>query len=537
MKTLAHSSLLLTVAFLLCFPAPRADAQALNYGPLLYQDDFSVSNSLWRFTLVDTRGNQAAIDASYGKIEGGVLALKANVGCGWDYLGSIASLQLPLPTNYVIEYRARKMQWCGSFRTDISETPGTVGDSHFNPPAMEFGMAGNWFGNVCAWRTWDDQTCIPPTTGTQNNGQWYDYRIVKNANSFKVYLNGSLQWAYSGSILPGGFLHFGTGQAGSTAEVDDLKIYAIAPSLQIEVAAVRLRWFAESNTTYQIQWATNTQNWVNLSTVLGYGNMTNLVDWTDGDRRFYRYFHVPSNPDPTNLVGIPAGSFTMGSPDNETDRDSDEGPQTHVAFANYFWMAKYEVTQRDYLAVMGSNPSRFTGDLNLPVEQVSWSAANSYCANLTTREQTAGRLPVGYVYRLPTEAEWEYACRAGTTTRFSWGDDPGYALLGNYAWYGPNSGGVAGFFTHPVGLKPANPWGLYDMNGNVWEWCWDWGAPALPGGSVTDPVGAASGISRILRGGWWSDPGGAICRSASRNGSGGSHYTFGFRVVLAKPIQ
>jgi hypothetical protein len=267
----------------------------VSYGPILYQDDFSTSNSLWRFNLVETRGNQTAIDASYGKIEGGVLALKANVGCGWDYLGSIASLQLPLPTNYVIEYRARKMQWCGSFRTDISEIPGTVGDSHFNPPAMEFGMAGSWFGQLCAWRTWEDQTCIPPTTTSQVNGQWYNWRIVKIANSCKVYLDGNLQWAYSGPLLSGGFLHFGTGQAGSTAEVDDLKIYGVGvgPALQIEVAAVRVSWLAESNVTYQVQWSSQLHGWTNLVVVVGTGAQTNIVDWVSGERRFYRLVLEP----------------------------------------------------------------------------------------------------------------------------------------------------------------------------------------------------------------------------------------------------
>ena len=296
MKSITHFlfALLATLAFNF---SSRAQ---VNNGPILFQDDFSVSNSLWRFTLLDTHDNQTAIDASYGKIEGGVLTLKANVGCGWDYLSSVASLQLALPTNYIIEYRARKMQWCGAFRTDISQTPGTVGDSHLTPPAMELSMAGNWFGQLCDFRAWEDQTCVPPATGlnqagTQINGQWYDYRIVKKGSSFKVYVNGSLQWTYLGSVLPGGFLHIGTGGAGSTAEVDDLKIYAIdlAPRLQIEVAAVRVSWFAESNITYQVQWSSQLQGWTNLVVIVGSGAQTNIVDWVSGERRFYRLVQEP----------------------------------------------------------------------------------------------------------------------------------------------------------------------------------------------------------------------------------------------------
>jgi hypothetical protein len=137
--------------------------------------------------------------------------------------------------------------------------------------------------------------------------------------------------------------------------------------------------------------------------------------------------------------------------------------------------------------------------------------------------------PTGYVYRLPTEAEWEYACRAGTTTRFSFGDDPGYSQLGNYVWYDANSGKQ----THPVGQKQPNPRGLYDMHGNVWEWCLDW-TGAYPGGSVTDPIGANSGSDRVVRGGCWSVVGRG-CRSARRiSDTPGIRFSgLGFRAVLA----
>jgi len=136
------------------------------------------------------------------------------------------------------------------------------------------------------------------------------------------------------------------------------------------------------------------------------------------------------------------------------------------------------------------------------------------------------------VYRLPTEAEWEYACRAWTSTRFSYGDDPGYNNLTNYAWYGANSGGT----THSVGQKLPNPWGLYDMHGNVFEWCQDWWSDSLPGGIVLDPQGPVTGIwARVYRGGFWFHDA-WYCRSAFRTGNRDAfdrNYFIGFRVVLA----
>jgi len=183
--------------------------------------------------------------------------------------------------------------------------------------------------------------------------------------------------------------------------------------------------------------------------------------------------------------------------------------------------------------VIGNNPSYFPGDANRPVEQVSWNDATNYCAQLTARERLAGRLPAGWAYRLPTEAEWEYACRAGTTNRYYYGDDTGYTQLANYAWYNANSGGI----THPVGGKLPNRWGLYDMAGNVWEWCSDWYDDAYPGGSVTDPQGSVSGSHRVIRGGSWPNPAN-YCRSAQRGLSlpAAPDNRFGFRLVLG-PFQ
>lgn len=243
-----------------------------------------------------------------------------------------------------------------------------------------------------------------------------------------------------------------------------------------------------------------------------------------------RYFRTSPMAIFTNLVYIVPGTFTMGSPSTETDRGStSEGPQTQVTISKGFWMSKYETTQGEYQSVMGVNPSYFKGDNNLPVEQVSWDDANNYCANLTSRERAAGRLPAEYAYRLPTEAEWEYACRAGTTTRFSYGDDLDYTQLGKYAWWFDNSASK----THTVGGKQPNAWGLYDMHGNVCEWCLDWYG-IYPSGSVTDPKGSNSGSYRMIRGGGWAYIGGG-CRSAFRifDQPGNGSNRLGFRPVLA----
>ena len=159
------------------------------------------------------------------------------------------------------------------------------------------------------------------------------------------------------------------------------------------------------------------------------------------------------------LVWIESGNFTMGSPGSEQGRSSDEGPQTQVTISEGFWMGRFEVTQREFLTVMGSNPSLFVDDLNRPVEQVSWSDATNFCGRLTTREEALGRLPGGYIYRLPTDAEWEYACRAGSTARFSYGDDPDYSQLPDYAWYHNNHDGI-GKPNPSGGTEIAQPLGI-----------------------------------------------------------------------------
>ena len=214
---------------------------------------------------------------------------------------------------------------------------------------------------------------------------------------------------------------------------------------------------------------------------------------------------------------IPAGTFTMG-----------EGTDAHeVTLTKPFKMGVHEVTQAQYEQVTGSNPSKFKGADN-PVEQVTWDQAVEFCRKLS---ELPAEKAAGNVYRLPTEAEWAYACRAGTTTKFSFGDDD--SELGDYAWYSENSAKK----THPVGSKLPNAWGLYDMHGNVFEWCQDW-SDAYPSGAVTDPTAPASGSDRVLRGGSWNNSA-EICRSAfrRRNAPSFRNYSFGFRVCLSPSVK
>ena len=235
------------------------------------------------------------------------------------------------------------------------------------------------------------------------------------------------------------------------------------------------------------------------------------------------------------LVPIAAGSFTMGSPKSENYRYSDE-TQHGVTISKPYWLGKYPVTQGQWEAVMGNNPSHFKNvGKDAPVEMVSWEGAKAFCAKLTERERVAGRLPAGYRYTLPTEAEWEYACRAGTKGPFNTGDN----LTTSQANYNENNPfnvlakGEYRKTTTKVGSFPPNAWGLYDMHGNVREWCSDWYGD-YPTGSVTDPVGPKTGVVRVLRGGGWGHSA-LVCRSASRGGVGPGYRgeKLGFRLALS----
>jgi formylglycine-generating enzyme required for sulfatase activity/serine/threonine protein kinase len=246
---------------------------------------------------------------------------------------------------------------------------------------------------------------------------------------------------------------------------------------------------------------------------------------------------------------IPAGNYTMGSPGSEPDRKPSEGPATRVTLPVGFWAGQFDVTQSQYLAIMGDNPSDFGHDApdRYPVEKVTWFQSREFTQKLTEREKAAGRLPDGYEFRLPTEAEWEYFARAGTTTPFNFGDhaDPS---KGNFMGSYPAStelemgstNSVTG--TTPVGSYPPNAWGLYDIHGNVREWVLDAYRARLPGGDVTAPalVYGDDNARRLYRGGSWGDMA-RDARSAWRDpGQGVRPETvsnqIGLRVVLAPII-
>ena len=209
-----------------------------------------------------------------------------------------------------------------------------------------------------------------------------------------------------------------------------------------------------------------------------------------------------SNSIGMEFVLIPSGSFIMGSNPHVEKGFSNERPQRKVVISKPFYLGKYEVTQDQWLVVMGSNPSKFKGRTN-PVERVSWDETQEFIKRLSAMEGHNR-------YRLPTEAEWEYAARAGSSSAYFFGDDKN--ALSEHAWYNGNAGGT----THPVGLKRPNAWGLYDVYGNVWEWVADWYEWEYDANSpVTDPTGPSSSSGRVDRGGGWGS-GAGLCRSAVR---------------------
>jgi formylglycine-generating enzyme required for sulfatase activity len=270
---------------------------------------------------------------------------------------------------------------------------------------------------------------------------------------------------------------------------------------------------------------------------------------------------------------IPAGTFRMGSPFDERGRTLAEGPQTWVTISRPFWLGRTAVTHAQWKAVMGTdlveqarkgfpretNPARLlnaTAD-DVAMYFVNWHEAMAFCEKLNVRARAEGSLPQGYEFTLPTEAQWEYACRAGTTAATPAGpmtiiSDNHAPVLDEIAWYAGNSsvgyqgrgwdtsgwpgkqypGGPAG--VRPVGLKQPNAWELYDMLGNVRQWCRDFASDALPGGKVTDPTGPSRGYDRMIRGGSWHSAA-PYCRSAYRTWSiaDGRLPFIGFRLALA----
>lgn len=245
--------------------------------------------------------------------------------------------------------------------------------------------------------------------------------------------------------------------------------------------------------------------------------------------------HVLMTPTGIELVQIPSGTFTMGSPTTEPFREEDE-PQHRVTLTHSFLLGKFEVTQTQWQALMGDNPSKFpTCGEQCPVDGISWLKAVEFANALSTKEglevcytiaEETVTWPKGYDclgYRIPTEAEWEYAARANGTTLYSGSDS-----IKEVAWYGQNSGKTP----HPVGQLAPNAWGLYDLSGNLEEWCWDWYG-TYPSGSVTDPLGSDQGPGRTHRGSDWLN----LFPHASKIARRGFHsprqrsYDFGLRIA------
>jgi eukaryotic-like serine/threonine-protein kinase len=270
--------------------------------------------------------------------------------------------------------------------------------------------------------------------------------------------------------------------------------------LAIALDSFNARWFFHQAITKK-EWIMKieaTSHKLRIIFVVMSAALTFLPAYLSVEAQKQKNVEVQTYTETVNRVGIemirvPAGKFTMGSPANEKDRSDNEGPQ-HIVTVSSFYMGKFEVTQAQWRAVsllpkvkidLKSDPAKYKGD-NLPVETVSWDESVEFCERLSRA--------TGKSYRLPTEAEWEYACRAGTTGMYA-------GNLDLMAWYGED---FTKGSTHPVGTKQANRFGLYDMHGNVWEWCQDWyGDNYYAQSPSTNPTGPSTGSVRVSRGGDW----------------------------------
>ena len=359
---------------------------------------------------------------------------------------------------------------------------------------------------------------------------------------YQVYVSADLKdWEFHGSLIPGTDRPITVEFADAAQRTAFFRVESRPVTVPVSAqmglgpnGEIILSFPTVVGQRYLAYYSTDLMRWGNLVDLLDGTGLREPIEIDPGDVKeaFFRVEAVDVLPLPS-MAWIKPGQFVMGSPKEEKDRDLDEDPLTQVLFQSGFWMGKYEVTQRQYERIMGVNPSTFKGDPARPVEQVSWDDTEAFCKRLTQSEFVAGRLPIGYVYRLPTEAEFEYACRSGTTTRYNYGDDLDYSQLADYAWYSANSESA----THVVGLKKPNLWGLHDINGNVWEWCLDWYQDRHPGGSVEKPAGPPTGTARVFRGGGW-DYNAASCRSSYRNNVNPARRSayLGFRLVLGPAL-
>ena len=304
----------------------------------------------------------------------------------------------------------------------------------------------------------------------------------------------------------------GNAAGNTTSQVATLTVFEPVPDLRI--AQLRLLPTAEidvdvnvsSAGDYLLETSIDLKTWIPVRTFSA--NQLALTVRAPNPAASLRFFRVVPATDRTGtgtagFVWIKPGTFVMGSPTSEAPLYASAEVQHTVTLTHGFWISDHETTQDEYQSLMGSNPSYFQGDGSRPVERLSWNEAVAYCQKLTLRERAAGQITPQQTYRLPTEAEWEYAARAGTT-------GARYGDMDAIGWFDGNSGSFSHpASTHSVKQKVPNAWGLYDMIGNVWEWCADWYGE-YPTGIVTDPNSVSSGPGRVLRGGCWACPAGDV---------------------------
>lgn len=311
-------------------------------------------------------------------------------------------------------------------------------------------------------------------------------------------------------------------------------VVTIGPSGYPDVTDIQIysgiKIIGSPGTPVQLQYASTLDDpfpWQPVTNFIMSEKVVRYFEPLDAFKRYFRTIAIPTNANPADFVWIPAGTFLMGSPTTDASAQPDE-TQHPVTLTEGFFIGRHEVTQSEYSQYKFASPSIFKQGTSLPVENVSWADAMSYCEALTLRERGAGRLAAGYVYRLPTEAEWEYAARASTTSPFHFGSDVNE--LADYAWYTQNSGG----HEVSVGTLQGNPWNIFDMYGNVAEWCLDWYG-AYPIEREFNPLGTTNGTSRVVRGGYWGSAA-SECRSASRSSLEPTSNSagIGFRIVLAR---